>query len=320
MNSKKPEKQPKYLVAALYKFTPLPDFETFQSPLLEACNNAHLTGTLLLASEGINGTIAGSRQGLDDVLAHIRRIPGCADIEHKESFARVNPFHRMRVRLKKEIVTMGIPNTDPNVSVGKYIAPEDWNELISDTDVILIDTRNDYEVGIGTFKDAIDPKTTTFREFPEWFRANKEPLGMSAGKTKVAMFCTGGIRCEKATAFVKNEGIDEVYHLKGGILKYLETVPSQESLWEGECFVFDERVSVGHGLALGPYDLCHACRHPIDDQDKASPHFTPGVSCPKCYNEKSDEQRKRFQERQRQMELANKRGERHIGAVYKKSH
>lgn len=304
-----------FVVAALYKFTALPDFEVRQPDLLEACRAADVYGTLLLASEGINGTIAGSRSGVDAVLAHIRLIPGCQDMELKESFAYVNPFLRMKVRLKKEIVTMGVPDIDPTESVGTYVEPDAWNDLISDPDVILIDTRNAYEVGIGTFKGAVDPDTTSFRQFPDWFR-DQESLSPAAvrGK-KVAMFCTGGIRCEKATAFVKQQGIEDVFHLKGGILKYLETVPPEESLWEGECFVFDQRVSVKHGLEPGSYDMCHACRMPIDEQDKASSLYVPGISCPSCHGSIDARQKRRFEERERQMKLAKQRGERHIGSA-----
>ena len=304
-----------YVVAALYKFTPLRDFGDYKPPLLATCQKANVYGTLLLAHEGINGTIAGTRDGIDAALAHIRQIPGCSDLEYKESFALENPFYRMKVRLKKEIVTMGVPDLDPNQTVGTYVAPKDWNALISDPNVIVIDTRNDYEVGIGSFREAIDPKTNTFREFPDWFNSQKELLPQALKGKKVAMFCTGGIRCEKATAFVKQQGIDEVYHLKGGILKYLETVPREVSLWDGECFVFDQRVSVKHGLALGSYDICHACRTPINDDDKRSPKYVPGVSCLNCYDANDTQRKKRLQDRQRQMELAEKRGEKHLGQL-----
>lgn len=304
------------VVAALYKFTALPDFEGRKEPLLEACQTAGVYGTLLLAHEGINGTIAGTREGIDAALVHIQQIPGCQDLELKESFALENPFYRMKVRLKKEIVTMGVPDIDPNQSVGTYVAPKDWNALISDPDVILIDTRNEYEVGIGTFQGAIDPKTTNFREFPDWFRAQEKLRPDTFDGKKIAMFCTGGIRCEKATAFVKQEGIDEVYHLKGGILKYLETVPKDDSLWDGECFVFDQRVSVKQDLELGSYDMCRACRTPIDENDKASAKYVPGVSCPKCHDVNNAKQKQRYQDRQRQMKLAEKRGETHLGRIY----
>ena len=299
-----------FIVAAPYKFTSLPDFDVHQQPLQAVCDEHNVMGTILLASEGINGTISGSREGLDAVLAHIKaEIPGCEDLDHKESWADDKPFYRMKVRLKREIVTMGVEGVDPNQAVGQYVDPQDWNDVISDPDVIVIDTRNDYEVSIGTFKGAVDPETTSFREFPEWVRENPE----LAKTKKVAMFCTGGIRCEKASSFMLNEGFDTVYHLKGGILKYLEHVPEEKSLWEGECFVFDQRVSVRHGLEVGDYDMCHACRHPIDEDDKASEHYIAGVSCPRCHDEQSDEQKRRFADRQKQIELAQMRGEEHLG-------
>ena len=304
-----------FVVVALYKFTPLPDFASRRQALLDICRKTDVSGTLLLAPEGINGTIAGSRRGIEATVAHIREIPGCADLELKESSARENPFFRMKVRLKDEIVTMGVPGIDPSESAGTYVEPEAWNELISDPDVIVIDTRNAYEVGIGTFKGAIDPETATFREFPEWFKGQDNLSPEALNGKKVAMFCTGGIRCEKATAFVRQQGIEEVFHLKGGILKYLERVPAEESLWEGECFVFDQRVSIKHGLELGSYDICHACRMPLDEQQKASEFYVPGVSCPLCHNAIDAQRRKRFEERQRQMELAKQRGETHIGSA-----
>lgn len=301
----------KFLVAALYKFVSLPDFHDLQGPILAKCLEESVMGTLLLADEGINGTIAGSEAGVRNILAYLRQEPRFSDLGHKESWAEgENPFYRMKVRLKKEIVTLGVAGVSPTNEVGEYVEPEDWNALLEDPDVVVIDTRNDYEVSIGTFKGAIDPKTVSFREFPAWFRAQKQ----LHNKPKIAMFCTGGIRCEKSTSFLKSEGFEDVYHLNGGILKYLETVPEDESLWEGECFVFDQRVSVGHGLKPGPYDLCHACRHPITDEDKQSEHYLPGVSCPRCHDKMSEEQRKRFTERQHQIDLAKARGETHIAA------
>lgn len=304
-----------YLVAALYKFIQLDDFESIQVPLLETCQAEGVYGTLLLAREGINGTIAGPEAGVRAVLRYIQSDNRIGPIEHKESWADEMPFLRMRVRLKKEIVTMGVPTVNPNITVGTYVEPEDWNALISDPDVMVVDTRNDYEVEIGTFKGAIDPQTTSFREFPEWATHSD----VMSGKKKVAMFCTGGIRCEKSTAYLRELGVENVFHLKGGILKYLETIPEEDSLWEGQCFVFDQRVSVGHGLEQGPYDMCHACRHAIDDTDKTSPKFQPGISCPKCYDTLTEQQRQRFTERQKQMELARKRGEIHLGS-YPGSH
>lgn len=298
------------VVAALYKFTPFQDPDTLRAPLQAACSEANVYGTLLVAPEGINGTIAGTRDGIDQVLSALRSLPGCADLDHKESHAESMPFHRMRVRLKKEIVTMGEPGTDPNAIVGDYVDPEDWNDMISDPNVIVIDTRNDYEVEIGTFKGAVNPNTIAFREFPNWFRENYKN---TEDKT-FAMFCTGGIRCEKATSFLKSEGVSDVFHLKGGILKYLEHIPEEKSLWEGECFVFDQRIAVTHGLELGTYDLCHACRRPIDDEDRQSPHFVQGVSCPRCHDAHTFEQKARFSERQKQMRHAAKRGSKHLGS------
>jgi UPF0176 protein len=300
-------------IAALYQFARFADPKTLRAPLLALCEENGVRGTLLLAREGINGTIAGSDSGVEAVLDHIRTLPGCNAIEVKESRAESLPFHRTKVRLKKEIVTMGQPDLDPLAGVGTYVAPEDWNALISDPDTIVIDTRNDYEVQIGSFEGAIDPQTTSFREFPEWFRAKRAELEAEDRSPKIAMFCTGGIRCEKSTAFARAEGVEDVFHLKGGILNYLEHVPESESLWRGECFVFDERVSVGHGLAPGDHGLCRACRRPLDRDDMAHNHYVEGVSCPRCYPERSDEQRARYAERHRQAELARARGEEHIG-------
>ena len=300
-------------IAALYQFARFDDPKTLRAPLLALCEANGVRGTLLLAREGINGTIAGSDSGVEAVLDHIRTLPGCDAIEVKESRAEGLPFHRTKVRLKKEIVTMGQPDLDPLAGVGTYVAPEDWNALISDPDTIVIDTRNDYEVQIGSFEGAIDPQTTSFREFPEWFRAKRAELEAEGRSPKIAMFCTGGIRCEKSTAFARAEGVEDVFHLKGGILNYLEHVPESESLWRGECFVFDERVSVGHGLAPGDHGLCRACRRPLDRDDMAHDHYVEGVSCPRCYPERSDEQRARYAERHRQAELARARGEEHIG-------
>jgi UPF0176 protein len=299
-----------YLVAALYKFVALDNFADFQKPIQDACVSANVKGTILLAEEGINGTIAGSESGLRSVLAFLRDMPEFDGLVHKESWADKPPFPRMKVRLKREIVTMGVQGIDPNQIVGTYVKPQDWNALISDPDVVVVDTRNDYEVAIGSFKGAIDPKTKSFREFPAWAEAHESELKKPK---KVAMFCTGGIRCEKSTAYMKQQGYDEVYHLEGGILKYLEEMPSDESLWQGECFVFDDRVSVGHGLKPGPYDMCHACRRPISDEDKTSPHYLHGITCPYCYDETSDDQKARFAERQKQIALAKARGELHIG-------
>ncbi|PLK26531.1 rhodanese-related sulfurtransferase [Novosphingobium sp. TH158] len=301
-------------VAALYHFARHEDFAARREPLLALCREQGIRGTLLLAREGINGTIAGSEDGVAEVLRHVRAWPGFEGLGAKFSHALDLPFLRMKVRLKQEIVTMGEPDIDPLQGVGHYVDPQEWNALISDPGTIVIDTRNDYEVGIGTFAGAIDPKTRTFRDFPAWFRAERERLlGTGEAPPKVAMFCTGGIRCEKSTAFLKAEGIDEVYHLKGGILKYLEEVPETESLWQGECFVFDERVSVGHGLIPGAYGLCRACRRPLAEADKASPLFEEGVSCPSCHDERDEAQRARYRERYRQEQIAAARGTSHVG-------
>ncbi|MEY4237606.1 MAG: hypothetical protein RL339_207 [Pseudomonadota bacterium] len=302
-------------VAALYRFTPFADHAALQAPLAACCRAHGVKGTLLLAHEGINGTIAGNDAGITAVLDHIRGLPGCADLEVKFSRAPAMPFHRMKVRLKREIVTMGVANIDPLASVGTYVAPADWNALIADPDTIVIDTRNDYEVAIGTFQTAIDPQTSSFRDFPEWFRARREELLGQGQQPKVAMFCTGGIRCEKSTAFLKAEGVAEVFHLQGGILKYLEEVPAEQSLWQGECFVFDQRVSVGHGLVPGNYALCHACRRPVSPEQQAMPEYEEGVSCPTCFAERSEEQRAGYRERHRQEQLAAARGAAHVGAV-----
>ncbi len=298
-----------FLVAALYHFVSVPRFESLREPLQALCEANGVKGTLLLAHEGINGTIGGPDEGVRTVLAYLRDQPEFATLEHKESRASKMPFLRMKVKLKKEIVTMGVENIDPNKVVGTYVAAKDWNELISDPDTIVIDTRNDYETAIGVFRGAVDPQTKTFREFPDWVRNNP---GLH-NKPKIAMYCTGGIRCEKATAFMKEQGFEEVYHLKGGILKYLEEVPQEESLWEGACFVFDERVSVEHGLKEGEHKLCHACRNPITAEEITSPHYEEGVSCSHCYGTRSEEDRLRYRQRQHQIALARKRGQKHIG-------
>jgi len=300
------------LVAALYKFVDLPDFAELKAPLLACCEQNGVKGTLLLAQEGINGTIAGSPAGIKAVLAYLRSDPRLADLAHKESTASKMPFYRMKVRLKKEIVTLGVAGVNPNKLAGTYVRPEDWNALIQDPDVVVVDTRNDYEVAIGTFKGALNPNTKSFSELPEWVR-NEKAL---RGKPKVAMFCTGGIRCEKSTAFLRAEGFDEVYHLEGGILKYLETMPAENSLWQGECFVFDERVAVGHGLKPSSHELCRSCRYPIGDAERASPQYVQGVSCPHCFGTKSEQKQRGLMERQRQVAIAESRGREHIGVKF----
>jgi UPF0176 protein len=300
---------PMYTVCALYHFTPFPDPAAIRGPLFELCQREGITGSLLLAKEGINGTVAGSEAAINTMLAHIRALPGCADLVWKNSTAKDQPFGKMKVRLKKEIVTMGQPDIDPRAAVGHYVEPKDWNDLITAPDVVVIDTRNDYEYSIGTFEGAIDPQTKSFREFPQWWEENKDRFH----NKRIAMFCTGGIRCEKSTNFVKQQGIDEVYHLKGGILKYLEEVPEADSKWQGDCYVFDGRVSVGHGLVEGPHELCHACRRPVMPEDKSRPEWENGVSCHQCVNETSDEDKARFRMRQKQIDLARERGEKHLG-------
>jgi UPF0176 protein len=306
------------LTAALYKFVALPDFADLRDPLLACCEAHQIQGTILLAEEGINGTIAGGPDRVYAVLDYLRQDPRLADLEHKESYAEAQPFHRMKVRLKREIVTMGVPGLDPTKLAGQYVDPGDWNALINDPEVIVIDARNDYEVAIGSFQRAINPSTKRFSELPDWL-LQQEALTATSNpnhKPKVAMFCTGGIRCEKSTAFLRSQGFDEVYHLKGGILKYLETIPEADSLWQGECFVFDERVTVVHGLTPGSYELCRACRQPVSPEDKASEFYQLGVSCPNCYGHRSADQMARLAERQRQVELAKQRNQLHVGARY----
>jgi len=298
-----------FVVAALYRFSTIPDPETLAERLRAETERAGVFGTLILAHEGINGTIAGTRNGIDQVLASIRDVPGMAEIEHKESLASANPFLRMKVKVKPEIVTMGLPAIRPDHQVGTYVEPQDWNDLIAQDDVVVIDTRNDYEVEIGTFEGAIDPKTESFREFPDWWKQNAARF---AGK-KVAMFCTGGIRCEKSTSFLLDQGANDVFHLKGGILKYLEDVDPDQSKWNGACFVFDQRVAVTHGLEESDHALCFACRRPVSAEDQASPDYVPGIKCPHCADDIPDERRERFVERQKQMDLAVKRGTRHLG-------
>jgi len=298
------------VVAALYRFAKFPDFETFRAPLLALMLEHEVRGTLLLAAEGLNGTIAGSRAAIDAVLSWLAQDPRFANIEAKESFVDENPFYRTKVKLKKEIVTMGVEDIDPTHIVGTYVEPADWNALLDDPEVLLLDTRNKYEVEIGSFENAVNPETDSFREFPAYVAENLDPKVHK----KVAMFCTGGIRCEKSTAYLKQHGFEDVFHLKGGILKYLEEQPEADSKWQGECFVFDNRVTVNHKLEQGEYDQCHACRRPITEADKASEFYQRGVSCHHCFDQHSSEQVKRFAERERQMQLAQQRGEPHLGA------
>jgi UPF0176 protein len=302
-----------YLTAAFYKFVALPDFASKRAPLLAFCEAHNVKGLILLAEEGINSTIAGAPADVHAVLAYLRSDPRLADLEHKESFAQKAPFHRMKVRLKKEIVTMGVEGLSPTKRVGQYVKPEDWNALITSPDVVVIDTRNDYEVEIGTFKGAVDPDIQSFSQLTQWVKDAKELAEKEGKKPRVAMFCTGGIRCEKSTSLMLEHGFEDVYHLQGGILKYLEVVPPEKSLWEGECFVFDERVSVGHGLIPGPHELCRACREPLPAGAKQSPLFELGVSCPRCYAHTTETQKNSARERQKQWEIAKERQINHIG-------
>jgi UPF0176 protein len=303
-----------YLTAAFYKFVDLPDFEQRRQPLLELCERLNVKGLILLAREGINSTLAGAEADIRAVLAHLRADPAFAELQHKEAWANNPPFRRMKIRVKKEIVTMGVPGISPTHMAGTYVKPQDWNALISDPDVVVIDTRNDYEVELGTFKGAIDPNIGNFSELPSWVDQAQALEARTGKKPKVAMFCTGGIRCEKSTALMRAKGFDEVYHLQGGILKYLETIPPEQSLWEGECFVFDERVSVGHGLQQTSRPLCRCCRQPLPDGATESPLYEEGVSCPRCINKTTELQKSGARERQRQCELAKKRDTAHVGA------
>jgi len=304
-----------FLTAAFYKFIQLPDFAELKEPLLAFCEQQGVKGMILLATEGINSTIAGTPEGVHAVLAYLRQDPRLADLQHKEAWSDKAPFYRMKVRLKREIVTLGVPEANPSTLAGTYVKPADWNALISDLDVVVVDTRNDYEVGIGTFKGALDPNIQSFSQLPQWVNQAAALNPVTGKKPKVAMFCTGGIRCEKSTAFLRTQGFDEVYHLEGGILKYLETVPPEESLWQGACFVFDERVSVGHGLEVGEYGLCRACRMPISESDKLSPLFEDGVSCARCHAVTTDTQKAGARERKRQWDLAKARGLSWVGAT-----
>ena len=297
------------IAAAFYHFATLPDFADMRPALEALCAEREVFGTILLAAEGVNGTISGRPDDIRMVLDHLRADPRLAALEHKESPAERRPFHRMKVRLKREIVTLGIPGVDPTLQAGTYVDPSDWNALVDDPEVVVIDTRNDYEVAIGSFSGAINPQTQSFRELPEWVEQHPELRGK-----KIAMFCTGGIRCEKSTAFMRLKGFDQVYHLKGGILKYLETVPAEESRWQGECFVFDERVSVGHALIQGPHTLCRACRQPLSPEDRASALYEEGICCSHCHDQLDQARRASLSERQRQVKLAEERGQLHVGA------
>ena len=302
-----------YLTAAMYHFVSLPHYKKLRELLLNFCVAKGIKGTILLADEGINGTVAGAEKSIHELLDYLKTDPlfegNFKSLAHKESWSDKHPFYRMKVKLKKEIVTLGVPGVSPTKIVGTYVKPQDWNAIISDPEVVLIDTRNDYEYAIGSFKNAINPKTNTFREFPEYVKTHFDPKKHK----KVAMFCTGGIRCEKASSYMMSEGFDEVYHLEGGILKYLEEVAPEKSLWQGECFVFDQRVAIKHGLQVGEFDQCYACRYPLSQDDIKSEKYTPGISCPYCYNTHTPEKLKSLTERQRQVILAKSRGLNHIG-------
>ena len=301
-----------FKVAALYKFQSIASPQEIQVLIRGSLKELNITGTILVGGEGLNGTISGSPDAIDKAITFLKSVDGFSTLDVKYSTSSENPFIRLKVKLKKEIVTIGDMTVDPNKVVGEYIEPNDWNALITDEDTILIDTRNDYEYSIGTFKNSINPKTTKFRDFPDWVESAGFTNDDKKSK-KIAMFCTGGIRCEKASSFMKDNGFNDVYHLKGGILKYLENIPENESMWQGECFVFDDRVSVNHKLMPGTYDMCHGCRMPITDNDKLSHKYIKGVACPKCFDTTSEEQKSRYKSRQKQVELSKSRNERHIG-------
>ncbi len=309
-----PENEP-VRIAALYGFATVAEPDALRSALDDAARAGGVRGTLLIAREGINGTIAGPVQGVEAVLDIVRAQPGLDAAEIKFATAEAMPFHRLKVRVKPEIVTMGRPDIDPANGAGTYVAAQDWNALIADPDTLVIDTRNDYEGEIGAFAHAVQPNTTGFRNFPAWFETEGKALIAERKPQRVAMYCTGGIRCEKASALLKAEGVDDVRHLHGGILRYLETVPPAESLWRGECFVFDERVAVGHGLAVGEHSLCRGCRMPVSAEGRTSPHYVEGVSCDRCWDSRTEAQRRGYEERRLQVELAQARGEDHIGAA-----
>ena len=301
-----------YSVAALYKFSSITEPEKLQNQIRDKLKGLSIYGTILVGEEGINGTISGKNLKIESALAYIKSIQGFSEIDIKLSQSKLNPFVRLKIKLKKEIVTIGDKSINPNEIVGDYIDPKNWNNLISDKDTILIDTRNDYEYSIGTFKNAINPNTVKFREFPEWVK-NQNFTESDKKNKKVAMFCTGGIRCEKASSMMMKDGFKNVIHLKGGILNYFESIDQKDSLWEGECFVFDDRVSVKHDLKVGTYDMCHGCRMPITDLDKESKEFIRGVACPKCFNSTTEEQKARYMSRQKQVDIAKKRNQKHIG-------
>ena len=304
------------LVATLYKFFKVDDLVALQDQLYAICNKNNVMGTILIANEGVNGTISAKPREIEKTLISIQKDDRFSEIEIKYSSTNKQPFHKMRVRLKKEIVTIGLPEINPNKTVGTYVKPEEWNDIISDPDVILIDTRNKFEIKIGSFKNALDPRTTSFRDFPEWVKKFKQDKTNT--NKKIAMYCTGGIRCEKASSLMKEEGFNEVYHLQGGILKYLEQIEKEKSLWEGECFVFDDRVCLTENLEVGSYKMCFACRMPITEDELNDDRYEEGISCLYCYDKTTEEKKERFESRQKQIELSKLRGEKHIGGQQKK--
>ena len=297
------------LIVALYKFVELKDLSAIRKRLLEKCKSLEIKGTFILASEGINGTVAGKKENIESIIDYLKSDKNFTDIECKYSYDNKIPFYRMKVKIKDELIPIGQDGVDPRKMVGTYVNPSSWNELVEDPETLLIDVRNEYEVEVGTFRGAINPKTENFREFPDFVRKNLDPKIHK----KVAMFCTGGIRCEKASAFMLREGFSDVYHLKGGILKYLEEVPNAQSTWEGECFVFDNRTSVDHDLENGVYDLCHNCRYPVSPEDMKSDYYEKGVSCPKCHNRITESRRRSLEERNKQIRLARSRNQQHLG-------
>ena len=297
-----------FTIVALYQFRRFENHFDLREPLQKKCDQLGICGSLLLATEGINGTIAGTNDSIEKILSYIKNIQGCANLEYKKSVSKLPPFPRMKVKLKNEIVTMGQPNIDPKARVGHYVDPSGWNKMLNYPYVVVIDTRNEYEVDIGTFKGAINPHTSSFREFPTWWEKNKKKFQ----NKRIAMFCTGGIRCEKSTNYLIGQVVENVSHLKGGILKYLEETPVTKSNWVGDCFVFDARVSVGHELKEGPHELCYACRQPILPKDKERAEYEHGVSCHKCKSRTTEADKSRFRERQKQIQLSRKRGQKHM--------
>ena len=303
-----------FKISAFYKFFSVNQPSSLQKKILNKLSNLLIKGTILVSKEGINGTISShNHYDLDRSINFLKTISGFDSFDVKYSFSDKDPFIRLKVKLKDEIVSIGDATIDPTKIVGEYVQPEDWNHLISQEDVLVLDTRNTYEVSIGTFEKSVQPKTTNFREFPDWLES-LESSGIDKNK-KVAMFCTGGIRCEKASSLMKAKGFSNIYHLQGGILNYMKKVDEKNSLWQGECFVFDDRVALNHNLEVGSYDMCHGCRMPITQEDKLKSEYERGVSCPNCFDKKTPDQKKRYADRQKQVDLAKLRNEKHIGAI-----